>query len=87
MNVTIESEDGAHVEAVIESVSWLLDLSAVARTNGMFVSIGADWGPNILLHTTVEFADRLARMLRREVTAWNKRTASTDDYDGEDTRI
>ena len=74
MRVEIES-GAANASVCIEQDDKPLGLSVIARTNGLMIVIddcGVDAG--VMIHTTVKFADRLAKAIAREVADWKKRT-------------
>jgi hypothetical protein len=78
VNITLDSRDGVETSAVIErSDDGPLRLSVIARTTGFYIHISAYGDDGLGIHTTIEFADRLAKTLRREVNAWRKRAART----------
>jgi len=77
VNITLDTDE-AHANVTIESASGALNLTTIARTTGFYISFD-NGTEDLLLHTTVEFADRMARAIRREVTAWRKRTREANE--------
>lgn len=73
----IEIDSGpAQVSTNIERMDGRpLDLSCVARTNGLFVWVGSETvsGAELKIQTTPEFAERMARAILAECESWKRR--------------